>query len=292
MRDRSARVASTVGPAIVAVVAGLVGAIASAGFVAVGPAAADGEVAIEVLANGEPADSAPGPSVESGASVNLRYVVTVGSTEPLYDFVVSDETGKTKPSCDIDDDGQVDGTNNHPGPLAAGDSFFCVSSVAAGDPGVTYAGVGRVTAYDFDITQTFVDDDVAHYTTVTPTTTQAPTTAAPTTPAPTTAAPTSPTTTTPPTTASTGSSTTTSSMIATAPSSTSPWRASSTVTASASTAASNDEEAAAPDELAATDSDRNGFPLWRVVLAFAAGGGIAAGVGSRLVDKNAAVPDR
>ena len=289
MRDRSARAPAAVGPAIVAIVVGIIGVTAIAMFVAVAPAAADGEITIEVMANGTPADSAPGPSVKSGASVNLRYVVTVGSTEPLYDFVVSNETGDTKPSCDIDDDGQPDGTNNHPGPLEAGDSFFCVTSVVTGDPGVTYASVGRVTAYDFDITQTFVDDDIAHYTTVRPTSTQAPTTQARTTAAPTTAVPTSPPTTA--VTTSTASSTTTSTTRLTT-STTSPSTSPSTTPTSTITTAPNDEDAGAPDELAATDDDGDGFPLWWVVLAFAAGGGIAAAVGSHLADKSAAVPDQ
>lgn len=302
MRDRTARVASTVGPAVAAVVAGIIGTIAltvAAGFVAVAPAAAEGEVAIEVMANGQPADSAPGPTVESGATVNLRYVITVGSTEPLFDFVVSNLTGDAKPNCDVDGDGKPDGVDGNPGPLSAGDSFLCVASVVAGDPGITFASAGRVTAYNSEVTETFTSEDAAHYTTVRPTSTQAPTTQAPTTAAPTTAAPTTaaPTSTAVPTTeAPTTSSSSTSSTLDTSTGSTSAISSTSSSigTASTTSAAAIDADAAAPDELAAVDDDAGGFPLWWVVLAFAAGGGIAVGVSSRLTDrsdKNAAVPD-
>ncbi len=294
MRDRRAEVASTVGPAIVTVVAGVIGAVASAGFVDTTPAAAEGEVAIEVMANGEQADSAPGPTVVSGAAVNLRYVITVGSSEPLYDFVVANLTGDNKPDCDTDGDGQPNGADGHPGPLSAGDSFICTARVVAGDAGVTYASVGRVTAYDFDITRTFVHENAAHYTTVRPTTTQPPTTQAPTTAAPTTATTTtSSTTSSTPSTTSASSTTSTSASSTTSttsPSSASSSSSSSTTAAPATTATSTDVDAAAPGELASTN-DPDGFPLWWVVLAFGVGGGIAVGVSSHLSSKNAAVPD-
>ena len=297
MRDQTARAASTGGSTMAAVVAAIIGAITvtvAAGFVAVAPAAADGEVAIEVMANGQPADSAPGPTVEGGATVNLRYVITVGSAEPLFDFVVSNLTGDNKPNCDIDGDGKPDGVDGNPGPLSSGDSFICVTSVVAGDPGITYASAGRVTAYNFEVTETFTNENAAHYTTVGPTSTQAPTTQAPTTAAPATAAPTTAapaTTATPTTEAPTSSSeTSASSTSSTLDTSTT---ASSTTTAPTTSTAAIDKDAAAPDELAAVDDDAGGFPFWWVVLAFAAGGGIAIGVSSYLSDPSdeAAVPD-
>ncbi len=292
MRDRTARVASTVGPTIVAFVAGVVGAVFSVGFIGIAPAAADGEVTIEVMANGNPADSAPGPTVESGATVTLRYVITVASSEPLFDFVVTNLTGDVKPNCDTDDDGQPDGADGHPGPLRNGESFSCVASIVAGEPGITFATAGRVTAYDAAITQTFVHDDAAHYTTIRPTTTQAPTTQPPTTAAPTTNPPTTPAPTTATTQPSTSTSSSTTSSTSTTTRPTMKTTASSSTTRPAISPSIADEDGAPPDELAATDDDSGAFPLWWVVLAFAVGGAIAAGVGGHLSHKKTTAPDQ
>lgn len=155
------------------------------------PADAAGEVTIAKLVNGERADSAPGPNVTSGSSVGVRYLITVTSPEPLYDFVVTDTAG-VSPDCDLNGDGTPDGYNGHPGPLANGDRFSCFATETAGAPGVTSASIGRVRAYSFDASQTFEDDAVSHYTTVAPATTAPASTAPPSTqPAttPTTAAP-------------------------------------------------------------------------------------------------------
>lgn len=302
MRDRTARGAPTAGRArvpggtfkpAVAALAGAVGTIAvtvGGTFVAAQPAAAAGEVSIEVSANGEPADSAPGPSVASGAAVDLEYVITVGSVEPLYDFVVANLTGDVKPDCDTDGDGQPNGTDGHPGPLSAGDSFSCTAQVVAGDPGVTYASVGRVTAYDFDITQTFVHEDVTHYTPVRPPTTQAPTTQAPTTATPATVTPTTVAATST-TTVATSASTTTSAATESTTSTTAPSAASSSSSSPSTainpttTSTPTDDDAAAPAELAATDDDSDAFPVWWVVLAFGIGGAIAVGISSHLADR-------
>ena len=273
------------------------------------PAAADGEVVIEVMANGEPADSAPGPTVESGATVNLRYVITVVSSEPLFDFVVISVTGDSKPDCDVDDDGTPDGTNNHPGgkSLESGDSFVCFGSTVAGDAGATYASAGRVTAYNEQITATFTHEDAAHFTVVQPTTTtQAPTTAVPSTAPPTTAVPTTaaPTTVAPTTQApstvttvaatspSTIAATSTTTNLASAPASVASPPSSSWSSTSDRTDGPADEDAHSPEELAATDDDSEGVPLWWVVFAFAIGGAVAAGGSGYLLDKEAAAPDQ
>ena len=308
MRERAARAGVDVGRAISNLLIATTSAIASIGFLLAAPAAADGEVVIETMANDKPADSAPGPTVESGATVTVRYVVTVASSEPLYDFVVTNQTGSVQPACDTDGDNQPDATNVHPGPLSNGDSFFCEATITAGEPGVTFATVGRVTAYDFDVSSNFVDDDAAHYTTSRPTTTQAPTTAPPSTASTTAAPPTTLTTAT--TSSSTTASTepTTASSTSTTPTtsaaSTDSWR--STSTSPAATSASSqpdtpssriepgnaaDENAPPPDELADRGDDPGRPVLWWIVIAFSVGGAVAAGAGSHLAGKNAAVPD-
>ena len=166
------------------------------------PAAAEGEVTIEKLVNDQLADTAPGPTVTAGSTVTYRYLITVAGRETLYDFTVTD-TGGATPNCDINRDGQPDGYNAHPGPLGAGDSFICTASQTAGDPGATYASLGRVTAYNFDVSASFTAEDPGHYTSTAPPTTAAPTTSAPTTAAPTTAAPTTEAATTSPETTAT-----------------------------------------------------------------------------------------
>ncbi len=306
MRDRRARTGVTAGPAIAVLFLGLAATVTVPALAGWSPVAAEGEVAIEVMANGQPADSAPGPTVDSGAAVTIRYVITIGSSEPLFDFVVTNETGDVKPDCDIDGDGTPDGTNVHPGgpALESGDSFVCVASVVAGDAGTTYASIGRVRAYNGDITETFVHDDAAHFTTVQPTTTQAPTTAAPTTAAPATTPSTASPATSAPTTAapatdSTGSSTTSLESVTTSTSTSSttrPVSASSTTPSSEDSAPppteGTDPDAAPPAELAA-DDESGGIAFGWLVLASALIGAGAAGIGTHIADrgKNAAVPD-
>jgi hypothetical protein len=153
------------------------------------PAAAAGELVLEKSVNGQPADQGPGPTVTSGSVVNFVYTVTVHSSEPLYDVRVSD-TSNVTPSCDINGDGKPDGFDFHPGPLQGGASFVCSASETAGDPGLTFASLGKVRAIDFLGTASFAHQDPAHYTTVAAATTAPPTTKRPTTKPPTTAAPT------------------------------------------------------------------------------------------------------
>ena len=129
------------------------------------PASAAGEITIRKLVNGERSPEAPGPEVPSGTKVRYRYVITVMSSEPLYDLVVTD-TGGVSPDCDLNGDGQPDGYNGHPGPLSGGSQFACFASETAGEPGLTKASIGRVKAYNFDVSKSFEADDVGHYTTV------------------------------------------------------------------------------------------------------------------------------
>jgi hypothetical protein len=141
-------------------------------FVPASPSSAEGEVSIRKFVNGERATSAPGPSVESGSRVHFRYVITVASSESLYDFIVTDTGGPT-PDCDITGDGEPDGYNGHPGPLSNGSQFVCTASEIAGEPGITRASIGRVKAYNFDVTQSFEAADVGHYTVAQTTTSSA-----------------------------------------------------------------------------------------------------------------------
>lgn len=154
------------------------------------PSSAAGEISMTKFVNGERSTAAPGPTVQAGTTVRHRYVITISSSVPLYDFVVTD-TGGVSPDCDLNGDGKPDGYNGHPGPLSNGSQFVCYATETAGGPGLTKASIGRVKAYNFDVTASFEADDVSHYTTVAPpTTASAPTssTAAPPTAAPPTAA--------------------------------------------------------------------------------------------------------
>ncbi len=135
-----------------------------------GAAAANSDITIRKFVNGQQANLAPGPSVESGSRVRFRYEITVGSSEELYDFVVTDSAGVT-PDCDLNGDGSPDGFNRHPGPLRNGDRFVCFASETAGNPGVVVASFGRVKAFNIDVSSSFEAEAVTHYKTVAPTTT-------------------------------------------------------------------------------------------------------------------------
>jgi len=131
-----------------------------------GPASAqDGPaVVIEKATNGVDADAGPGPAVEPGQAVAWTWTVSATGSEALYDLVVSDSSGVT-PNCDVNGDGQPDGTNIHPGPLEAGQSFRCSGSGAADRTAAdgTFAAVGSVRASDFAAATTFTDDDPSHH---------------------------------------------------------------------------------------------------------------------------------
>ena len=131
-----------------------------------GPASAQGgpAVVIEKATNGVDADSGSGPAVEPGQAVTWTWTISATGSEALYDLVVSDSSGVT-PNCDVNGDGQPDGTNIHPGPLEAGQSFRCTGSGAAGHTAAdgTFAATGSVRASDFAAAATFTDDDPSHH---------------------------------------------------------------------------------------------------------------------------------
>ncbi len=187
---------------IVALCASVLVLAAGAVLISSTPAAAAGEITIEKLVNDTTADSAPGPTVNSGAKVTFTYRVTVNDPDGLYDIQVLDSTGIV-PNCDTNGDGRPDNSNVHQGPVKGGDSFTCTATQTAGAPGTSASSTGTARASDFFGTATFESSDAAHFTvrratTVAPTSTAAPTTASPTTASPTTASP--PTTATPATT--------------------------------------------------------------------------------------------
>lgn len=128
-------------------------------------AAQSDQVTIEKSTNGVDADSGPGPILEPGTIVNWSYVVTVGGSESLYDLIVSDSSGVV-PSCDIDGDGTLDGTDLHPGPLAPGQSFVCgATGVVHGANEGLFTATGKVRAFNYDGDQRFEDQDRSHYST-------------------------------------------------------------------------------------------------------------------------------
>ncbi len=162
------------------------------------PAAAAGEISIEKLVNNATADSAPGPTVNTGATVKLTYRITVNDPDGLYDIQVLDSSGVV-PNCDTNGDGKPDGSNVHQGPVGGGQSFICTATQTAGAAGSTVSSSGIAKATDFFGTSTFESSDPANFTVRQPvTTTAAPTT---TTTRPTTVRPTTRPTTTRPATA-------------------------------------------------------------------------------------------
>lgn len=152
---RPSRLALLAVVALITIVVGLAGSASAQD----GPA-----VVIEKATNGVDADTGPGPAVEPGQAVTWTWTVSATGSEALYDLVVSDSGGVT-PNCDVDGDGQPDGTNIHPGPLEAGQSFRCSAS-GAGDHSEadgTFSATGSVRASDFTAAATFTDDDPSHH---------------------------------------------------------------------------------------------------------------------------------
>ncbi|MEL6982509.1 MAG: hypothetical protein AAFO29_08800, partial [Actinomycetota bacterium] len=121
-------------------------------------------VSIEKATNGVDADTAPGPAFEPGQSVSWTWTVQATGDEALYDLVVSDSSGVT-PSCDVNGDGQVDGTTIHPGPLEPGQSFVCTATGQAdqGTVDAPFLGTGTVRASNFAADTTFQDDDRSYH---------------------------------------------------------------------------------------------------------------------------------
>ncbi len=127
-----------------------------------------GELTIEKSTNGVDADSAPGPVLTPGSAVSWTYVVTITGQTTLFDLIVTDTSGVV-PNCDVNGDGNGDGTNIHPGPLENGQSFRCTAggTVHGADNGV-YASTANVRAIDFSGATQFEDQDPSHYTPVVP----------------------------------------------------------------------------------------------------------------------------
>jgi uncharacterized repeat protein (TIGR01451 family) len=109
-------------------------------------AAAQSEVDIEKLTNGQDADTAPGPAVVVGSTVNWTYIVSNTGSRPLTNIVVTDDQGVTVtcPATTLD----------------AGFSFTCTASGTAVSG--QYANIGTVTAEQPDTSQV-TDSDPSHY---------------------------------------------------------------------------------------------------------------------------------
>jgi hypothetical protein len=154
--------------AFVAVAAVVVVAVAASPAAAQDPAPAPG-VTIEKTTNGEDADDAPGPAVEAGQAVTWTWTVVSTGTTALYDIVVTDSSG-VRPDCDVDGDGQPDGTNIHPGPLEPGQTFSCGGIGGADHDPATgpFSAVGRVRASDFAATTIVEAGDPSHHTPAAP----------------------------------------------------------------------------------------------------------------------------
>ncbi|HUP61918.1 MAG TPA: GEVED domain-containing protein [Thermoanaerobaculia bacterium] len=87
-------------------------------------------VAIEKQTNGVDADTAPGPSLPAGSTVNWTYEITNIGSDPLSDIIVTDDQGVTVTCPGIT--------------LAAGESMTCTASGTAQTG--QYANIGTVTA--------------------------------------------------------------------------------------------------------------------------------------------------
>ncbi len=134
------------------------------GFGASAAGAQSPEIDIETSTNGSDADTGPGPTLSPGDPVTWTYTITVNGPNTLFDLIVTDSSG-IQPSCDVDGDGNPDGSHIHPGPLDAGQSFTCTANgtVHAAANG-TYAMEGSVKGFDFDGVTQFSDSDASHYT--------------------------------------------------------------------------------------------------------------------------------
>lgn len=131
-------------------------------------AAQEDAISIELLVNGDKADTGPGPRLAPGETIEWTYEITVTGSTKLYDFIVTDTSG-TNPDCDMDGDGKPDGFNLHPGPLVTGDSFVCTTIGKAADPtSVPYQTTGLVKAVDKTATAVFEDSDPAYYSSFAP----------------------------------------------------------------------------------------------------------------------------
>ena len=119
-------------------------------------------ISIQKSTNGIDADAAPGPTLAAGDAVTWTYEIVVGSETPLFDIVVTDTSGVT-PSCDINNDGAIDGSHVHPGPLQGGQSFLCTASGSAIAEG-TFASTARVQAFNFEASERFEAEDSSYYT--------------------------------------------------------------------------------------------------------------------------------
>jgi uncharacterized repeat protein (TIGR01451 family) len=109
-------------------------------------AQAQSDVDLEKFTNGQNADTAPGPAVTAGSTVNWTYVVNNAGSRPLTNISVTDDQGVTV-TCP--------GTT-----LDAGFSFTCTAS----DTAVLgqYANIGTVTATMPD-SSIASDSDPSHY---------------------------------------------------------------------------------------------------------------------------------
>ncbi len=109
-------------------------------------AAAQSDVDIEKFTNGQNADTAPGPGVIVGSTVNWTYVVTNTGSRPLTDIEVTDDQGVVV-TCPATT-------------LGAGESFNCTASdvAIAGQ----YANIGTVMATLPDASEV-TDSDPSHY---------------------------------------------------------------------------------------------------------------------------------
>jgi uncharacterized repeat protein (TIGR01451 family) len=115
-------------------------------FLATAPAAAQSEVVLEKLTNGQNADSPPGPIVVAGDPITWTYEVTNASGRDLSNIVVTDDQG-VMVSCP--------GTT-----LSAGTSMTCTGSGIALEG--QYANVGTVDAETPDGSPAS-DTDPSHY---------------------------------------------------------------------------------------------------------------------------------
>jgi len=110
------------------------------------PLLAQSEVDIEKFTNGQDADTAPGPGVLVGSTVNWTYAISNVGSRPLTNISVTDNQGVTVTCPDT--------------ALDAGLSFTCTASgtAVAGQ----YANIGTVTATlpDASVVQ---DSDPSHY---------------------------------------------------------------------------------------------------------------------------------
>jgi hypothetical protein len=117
-------------------------------------------VGIQVMANGQDANSPPGPSVTAGQTVTFAYVVTNAGNISLMNVVVVDNNGTPGNAADDFNPTFFSGDANSNGQLDLGESWIYLASRTAVSG--QYTGTGTTAGLDV-INQAALNSDAVNY---------------------------------------------------------------------------------------------------------------------------------